>query len=41
MKAMLTGFAVALLISVGAYFALGEMGFSSQERFSSDAVRLE
>lgn len=41
MKAMLTGFSAVILISVGAYFALGEMGFSSEDRFTSDAVRLE
>ena len=41
MKAMLTGFSAVILISVGAYFVLGEMGFSSEDRFTSDAVRLE
>lgn len=41
MKAMFTGFLATILISIGAYVALGEMGFSSEDRFSSGAVRLE
>ena len=41
MKAMLTGFAAIALISVAAYYVLGEIGFSSQARNSGDAVRLD
>ena len=41
MKAMLTGFATMIVIAVGAYYLLHQMGFSSQEVYSSDNVRLE
>lgn len=41
MKAMLAGFAAIAVIGVGAHFALQEIGFSSEERFASPAVRLE
>ena len=41
MKAMLGGFAAMIVISVGAYFALGEMGFSAQDRNAGAAVRLD
>lgn len=41
MKAMLAGFAAIVVISVGAYYGLGEAGFASQDVFSSDNVRLE
>ncbi|WP_425039010.1 hypothetical protein [Primorskyibacter sp. S187A] len=41
MKAMMTGFAAIIVISIGAYFALGEMGFSSEDTFSSPNVRLD
>ena len=41
MKAMMTGFAAMIVISLGAWFALGEIGFSSAERQSSAAVRLD
>jgi len=41
MKAMWAGFAGVVIITVGAYFALGEAGFSAAERNSSDAVRLD
>lgn len=41
MKAMLTGFAAIIVISVGAYFALNEAGFSSAERTAGPSVRLE
>lgn len=40
MKAMLSGFALTFLIMFGAYFALQQVGFSSQERTSGQAVRL-
>lgn len=40
MKPMLTAFAAIALIAFGAYFILGEMKFSSQERAAGDAVRL-
>ena len=41
MKAMFAGFAAMILIGIGAYFALGEIGFSSADRQSSPAVRLD
>lgn len=41
MKAMMSGFAMALLIMVGAYFVLQEVGFSSQDRNAGAAVRLD
>ncbi len=41
MKAMFAGFAAMIVISIGAYYALGQMGFSAQDRFSSEAVRLD
>lgn len=40
MKAMFAGFAAIVVISVGAYFALDQAGFSSQEVHSGDNVRL-
>ncbi len=41
MKAMLAGFAAIIVISVGAWFALDEIGFSSAERSSGQNVRLD
>ena len=41
MKAMWAGFAGVIVITIGAYFALGEIGFSAAERGSGDAVRLD
>lgn len=41
MKAMLTGFAAMAVISVVAYYALGQMGFSSQDTNASANVRLD
>ena len=41
MKAMFTAFAATILISVGAWIGLERIGFSSQERTSGDAVRLD
>ena len=41
MKAMLSAFAAIVAISIGAYFALNEVGFSSEERLAGDAVRLD
>ena len=41
MKAMLTGFAAMIVISVGAYFALQELGFTAGAVNSGDAVRLD
>lgn len=40
MKAMWAAFAATILIMVGAWYGLGEMGFSSGERTAGDAVRL-
>lgn len=41
MKAMLTAFAAIILIAIGAFYALNEAGFSSEERLAGDAVRLD
>ena len=41
MKAMLAGFAAIIVVAVGADFALDEIGFSSEERNSGAAVRLD
>jgi len=41
LKPMLLAFATIFLIAVGAFFALGIMGFSSEERSTGDAVRLD
>jgi len=41
MKAMFVGFIAIVVIAVGAWYGLGQLGFSSQEQFSSDSVRLE
>ncbi|MCR9114995.1 MAG: hypothetical protein NXH84_17075 [Rhodobacteraceae bacterium] len=41
MKTMLLAFAATAVITVGAWFALGEVGFSSDERSAGDAVRLD
>lgn len=40
MKAMWTGFAAIIVITVGAWLVLGEMGFSSADRSAGTAVRL-
>ncbi|WP_299149362.1 hypothetical protein [uncultured Tateyamaria sp.] len=41
MKAMLLAFVTLGVVSVGAYLILNEAGFSSQERGSGAAVRLD
>lgn len=41
MKAMLSGFAAMIIISIGAYYALNDMGFSSADVGSGDNVRLD
>ena len=41
MKAMWAGFVAMAVISVVAWYVLGEMGYSSQARMSGDAVRLD
>jgi len=41
MKAMLTGFAAIVVVSVVAWYGLGQAGFSSEEVHSSDSVRLD
>lgn len=41
MKAMMAGFVAVAAIGVGAHFALGTLGFSAQEVYSSENVRLE
>lgn len=41
MKAMLTGFAAIVVIGVVAYYALDRAGFSSEQVYSNDNVRLD
>ncbi len=41
MKAMLTAFAATAVIAIGADFILDQVGFSSQERTTGSAVRLD
>lgn len=41
MKAMLAGFAAIVLIGVGAYYGLHELGFSARDAYSGPNVRLE
>ena len=41
MKAMLTGFAAIAVIGVVAYYGLHEIGFSSEEVYTSSNVRLD
>jgi len=41
MKAMLAGFLGVAVIGVVAYLGLHEIGFSSQEVYSSDNVRVD
>jgi len=40
MKAMYAAFAVTAIITVGAYYALNQAGFSADQVSSGDAVRL-
>lgn len=40
MKAMYAAFAATVLISIGAYYGLNAIGFSSQDRMAGDSVRL-
>ena len=41
MKAMLAGFAAIIVIGIGAYYVLGELGFSAQETNSGPNVRVQ
>lgn len=41
MKAMYAAFAALAIISVGSWYALSQAGFSSDDRQSSSAVRLD
>ncbi len=41
MKTMLLGFLACAVLTVGAYFALQQIGFSAADRASSPAVRLD
>ncbi len=41
MKSMLAGFAAVAVIGVVAYYGLHEIGFSSQEVYSGENVRLD
>ncbi|WP_294622930.1 hypothetical protein [uncultured Roseovarius sp.] len=40
MKAMYAAFAVTAIITVGAYYGLNQAGFSAEQVFSGDAVRI-
>lgn len=41
MKAMLAGFAAMIVLSIGAWYGLHQLGFSSQDVYSSPNVRLD
>ena len=41
MKAMLTGFLAIIVISVGAWYGLGQLGFSAADTNSGGSVRLD
>ena len=41
MKAMVAGFAAIIVLAVVADYALKQAGFSSQEKYSGNAVRLD
>ena len=41
MKAMLSAFVLTAVIAVGAWYGLHQAGFSSGDRMSGDAVRLD
>lgn len=41
MNAMMSAFAATALIAVIAWYGLGELGFSADERSAGDAVRLD
>ena len=41
MKAMLAAFAALAVITVAAWYGLGQVGFSSGDRQSSSAVRID
>lgn len=41
MKAMLIGFAAMILLAVGAWYTLNELGFSSADVHSGANVRLD
>ncbi|MGH1412558.1 MAG: hypothetical protein ACRBB0_03635 [Pelagimonas sp.] len=40
MKAMWAGFAATVIIAIAANFALAQIGFSSEDRYSGASVRL-
>ncbi len=41
MKALVAGFAAVIVLAVVANYALKEAGFSSEEKFSGNSVRLD
>ncbi|MEX5727181.1 hypothetical protein Ga0609869_000534 [Rhodovulum iodosum] len=41
MRAMYLAFAATIVIGVVAHYALEQIGYSSQDRYSSDSVRLD
>lgn len=40
MKSMFVGFATAIAITIAASFVLAEIGFSAEDRYSGDNVRV-
>ncbi|MDA7426674.1 hypothetical protein [Thalassococcus lentus] len=41
MKSVVTGLVLMVLVSLGAYFTLQQMGYSSEDTFSGPSVRLD
>ena len=41
MQAMMTGFALTIVIAVGAWYGLGQAGFSAEDVNSGPSVRLD
>lgn len=41
MKAMFAGFAAAIVLAIGSWAVLNQMGFSAADRYSTENVRLE
>ena len=41
MRVMFLSFVAIAVISVGAWYGLGQVGFSSADQYSGDAVRLD
>ncbi|ARE41846.1 hypothetical protein RGUI_3705 [Rhodovulum sp. P5] len=41
MRAMFLAFAATIAIAIGAHYVLEQNGYSTQERYTSDSVRLD